>query len=64
MNESTIIYLKKLGKSTKRNEIISNILKDSDSFLKMKKEDAKSLLKSIGVEEYRIDLIYSEIKNC
>ncbi len=64
MNESMILYLKKLGKSTKRNEIIRNILKYNNCFLKMKEEDAKDMLKSIGVEEDRLDLVYSEIINC
>ena len=49
MNETTILYLKKLGKSTKRNEIVNNILEDEACFFKINKNDAYIILKDIGV---------------
>ena len=56
-------YLKKKGKDTRKNEVIQNILEDDSCFIKMNKEDAKMILKDIGVAEDRLELIYSELTN-
>ena len=61
MNETTILYLKKLGKSTKRNEIVNNILEDEACFFKINKNDAYIILKDIGVSESNLDEVYSEL---
>ena len=61
MNETTILYLKKLGKSTKRNEIVNNILEDEACFFKLSKNDSYFILKDIGVSESKIDEVYSEL---
>ena len=39
MNDSMIIYLKKIDENTEKNEIISKILDDEACFFKMKKEE-------------------------
>ena len=61
MNETTILYLKRLGKSTKRNEIVNNILEDEACFFKINKNDAYIILKDIGVSESNLDEVYSEL---
>ena len=61
MNETTILYLKKLGKNTKRNEIVNNILEDEACFFKLNKNDSYIILKDIGVSESKIDEVYSEL---
>lgn len=61
MNETTIIYLKKLNKNTRRNEIIKEILKDEACFFKMKKEDALVVLEDVGVSKNKLEEIYSEV---
>lgn len=61
MNETTILYLKRLGKNTKRNEIVNNILEDEACFFKLNKNDAYIILKDIGVSESKLDEVYSEL---
>ena len=61
MNDTMTLYLKKIGKSSKRNEIINNILKDDSCFFKMNKEDAYIILEDIGVEKDKINIIYSNL---
>ena len=61
MNETTILYLKKIGKSYKRNEIINKILDDNACFFKMEKEDAYIILEDIGVGKDKVEEIYSEL---
>ena len=61
MNDTMILYLKKMGKSSKRNEIINNILNDDSCFFKMNKEDAHIILEDIGIEKDKINLIYSNL---
>ena len=39
MNESTIIYLKKMGGDSTKNEIIKKILEDDACFFKIDKKD-------------------------
>lgn len=61
MNDTMILYLKKLGMSYERNEIIRKILEDESCFFKMKKEDAYIILKDIGIQNENIDNIYSNL---
>ena len=61
MNETTILYLKKIGKNTRRNEIINKILEDESCFFKINKIDAYIILKDIGVSEKKLDEVYSEL---
>lgn len=61
MNESMILYLKKIGKNTQRNEIISKILKDDTCFFKINKDDAYIILQDIGIAKDKIDLLYSNL---
>ena len=61
MNETTILYLKKIGKNTKRNEIVNKILEDEACFFKINKIDAYIILKDIGVSENKLDEVYSEL---
>ena len=61
MNESMILYLKKIGKNSYRNEIISKILKDDTCFFKISKEEAYIILEDIGIAKDKVDLIYSNL---
>ena len=61
MNETMIVYLKKLGKDTKRNDIIREILKDDMLIKKMNKEDAIMILKDVGIGDEKLEEIYSEL---
>lgn len=61
MNETMIVYLKKLGKDTKRNDIIREILKDDMWIKKMNKEDAIMILKDVGIGDEKLEEIYSEL---
>lgn len=58
LNDSTIVYLKKMGLATNRNEIIKQILSDDACFFKMDRGDALVILKDIGIGEEKIDKIY------
>lgn len=60
MNDTMIIYLKKLGIDCQRNNIVKNILEDDTCFYKMSKEDAILILKEIGVQS-NIENIYAEL---
>ena len=60
MNDTMIIYLKKLGIDCQRNNIVKNILEDDTCFYKMPKEDAILILKEIGVQN-NIENIYAEL---
>lgn len=60
MNDTMIIYLKKLGIDCQRNYIVKNILEDDSCFYKMSKEDAILILKEIGVQS-NIENIYAEL---
>lgn len=61
MNETMLIYLKNFGKSTNRNEIIRNILKDEACFFKVDKEDAYIILEDIGIQKNQILNTYLEL---
>lgn len=61
LNDTTILYLKKLGKDYKRNQIIRKILKDDACFFKMEKEDACTILQDIGITEDEVELVYSNL---
>lgn len=58
INESMIKYLSNLGKSTKRNEIIKNILEDDYCFKKIDKNDAYIILEDIGISKEKISSVY------
>lgn len=61
MNDTMIVYLKKIGMNCKRNEIISNILKDEACFFKLEKEDACIILQDIGIDTEHIEETYSKL---
>jgi len=61
MNEAQIAYLKKMGRSTKNNEIVEKILEDEACFFKMEKEDALRVLSQIGVAHDKLDKIYENM---
>ncbi len=61
INDSNILYLKKINKSYKRNEIIKNILNDETCFFKMNKNDAYIILHDIGILDNQIDNIYQKL---
>lgn len=61
INDSNIIYLKKINKNYKRNEIIKNILNDETCFFKMNKNDAYMILQDIGILDNQIDNIYQKL---
>ena len=61
INDSTILYLKTIKRSCKRNEIIKNILDDESCFFKMNKDDAYIVLKDIGVSEEQLDSTYQNL---
>lgn len=61
INDSNILYLKKLNRNYKRNEIIKNILNDETCFFKMDKNDAYIVLKDIGILDNQIDTIYQKL---
>lgn len=58
MNESMILYLRKLGKDSKRNEIISKILEDETCFFKIDKKNAYIILEDIGIAKDKVDSMY------
>lgn len=60
MNETMIAYLKQLGISSQRNEIIKQLLEDEACFFKMEKEDAYMILKEVGVSNH-IEEIYTSL---
>ena len=61
MNEATIIYLTKLGKSIQRNSIIREMLKDRAVFKKLPKEDALIVLLEIGIGEQNLNSAYNDL---
>lgn len=61
INDSNILYLKKINRSYKRNEIIKNILNDETCFFRMNKNDAYMLLHDIGILDKQIDNIYQKL---
>lgn len=61
INDSNILYLKKINRNYKRNEIIKNILNDEICFFKMNKNDAYMILKDIGILDNEIDNIYQKL---
>ena len=61
INDSNILYLKKINRSYKRNEIIKNILNDETCFFKMNKNDAYIILQDIGILDNQIDNIYQKL---
>lgn len=61
INDSNILYLKKINRSYKRNEIIKNILNDETCFFKMNKNDAYMILQDIGILDNQIDNIYQKL---
>lgn len=61
MNDTMILYLRKLGMSYKRNEIIKKILEDEACFFKMNKKDAYVILNDVGIQNENIDNVYSKL---
>ncbi len=61
INDSNILYLKKLNRNYKRNEIVKNILDDEACFFKMNKNDAYIILQDIGILNEQIDTIYQKL---
>lgn len=61
INDSNILYLKKINRNYKRNEIIKNILNDDTCFFKMNKNDAYMILQDIGILDNQIDNIYQKL---
>jgi hypothetical protein len=61
INDSNILYFKKINRSYKRNEIIKNILNDETCFFKMNKNDAYMILQDIGILNNQIDNIYEKL---
>ena len=61
LNETTIIYKKKLGQDVRRSELISEIISDDACFFKLKKTDAYDILEEIGVGKGKISKIYSRL---
>ena len=61
INDSNILYLKKINKSYERNEIIKNILDDEACFFKMNKDDAYFVLQEIGILDDQIDTVYKKL---
>ena len=60
MNDTMIVYLKKMGVNYQRNEIINKIFADDACFFKMPKEDALLILDTVGVKD-NIEEIYSDL---
>lgn len=60
MNDTMIIYLKKLGINYQRNEIIKKIFADDACFFKMSKEDAFLILNEVGIKD-NIEEIYAKL---
>lgn len=61
MNDTMILYLRKLGMNYKRNEIIKKILEDEACFFKMNKKDAYVILNDVGIQNENIDNVYSKL---
>lgn len=61
INDSNILYLKKINRNYKRNEIVKNILDDEACFFKMNKNDAYIILQDIGILSEQIDIIYQKL---
>lgn len=61
MNFSMIKYLKSIGKSTERNEIITHILEDNEFLKKLSKEDVYIILKDVGVSDEKLETVYSNL---
>ena len=61
LNDSTILYLKKIKKEYNKNRIIKNILSDDACFFKMNREDAFQVLNNIGIVEAEIENVYKEL---
>lgn len=61
LNDSTIVYFKKMGLDATRNEMIKQILGDDACFFKMDKEDACIILRHIGIGQEKIEKIYSDL---
>lgn len=60
MNDTMIVYLKKLGFNCQRNEIIKKIFTDEACFFKMSKEDALLILNEVGIKD-NIEEIYAKL---
>lgn len=60
MNDTMIIYLKKLGINYQRNEIIKKIFADDACFFKMSKEDAFLILNEVGIKD-NIEEVYERL---
>ena len=61
MNDTMLLYLKKLGMDYRKNEIIKKILEDETCFFKMDKNDAYIVLRDVGIKNDNIDNIYSNL---
>lgn len=60
MNDTMIVYLKKLGINYQRNEIIKKIFADDACFFKMNKDDAILILHEVGIKD-NIEEVYAKL---
>ena len=60
MNDTMIVYLKKMGINYQRNEIIKKIFDDDACFFKMDKDDAFLILEQIGIKD-NIEETYAKL---
>ena len=60
MNDTMIVYLKKLGINYQRNEIIKKIFDDDACFFKMDKDDAFLILSEVGIQD-NIEETYAKL---
>lgn len=60
MNDTMIVYLKKMGINYQRNEIIKRIFDDDACFFKMDKDDAFLILNDVGIKD-NIEETYAKL---
>lgn len=60
MNDTMIVYLKKMGINYQRNEIIKKIFADDACFFKMDKDDAFLILNDVGIKD-NIEETYAKL---
>ena len=61
INDSNMLYLKRLNLDYTRNTILKNILDDDACFFKMSKEDAYSVLKDLNIVDDELEKTYQEL---
>lgn len=60
MNDTMIVYLKKMGINYQRNGIIKKIFDDDACFFKMDKDDAVLILNEVGIKD-NIEKVYAKL---